>query len=296
MRSRWSAGSRTRTATRSRPSGTPSSTCGRSPICGRGPTRSARSRGSAIACHGRPPLFPRARFCLGHTPIITTSDAEGAGAMFRVSTLDLANLPRDEHGPNRLLGRLLRQAGEPDRLRPAQRRGLLPGADRVYTFGPTFRAENSNTTRHLAEFWMIEPEIAFADLDDNADLAEDFLKYSFAAVLKERADDMAFFAQHIDKGLIAQLEGIINANFERMDYGDAIAVSSARQGAEVRVPGQVGHRPPVRARALPDRAIREKADRRDELSQGDQGVLHAGRTTTAGPSPRWTCWRRASAR
>src|SRR5262249_6709501 len=98
---------------------------------------------------------------------------------------------------------------------------------RVYTFGPTFRAENSNTTRHLAEFWMIEPEIAFANLSDDADLAEAFLKYLFRAVLEERADDMAFFAQHIDKDCITRVQTFIDASFERMDYGDAIKALEA---------------------------------------------------------------------
>ena len=100
----------------------------------------------------------------------------------------------------------------------------------VYTFGPTFRAENSNTTRHLAEFWMIEPEIAFADLAADADLAEDFLKYIFRAVLDERADDMAFFNERIDKDCIARLEALIDATFERMDYDDAIRRSKAVEG------------------------------------------------------------------
>ncbi len=157
-----------------------------------------------------------------HTPIITTSDAEGAGAMFRVSTLDLANLPRDEHGSIDFSADFF---GKPASLTVSGQLNVEAyclALNRVYTFGPTFRAENSNTTRHLAEFWMIEPEIAFADLNDNADLAEDFLKNLFRAVLDERPDDMAFFAQHIDKDCINRLETFIKATFERMDYGDAI--------------------------------------------------------------------------
>jgi asparaginyl-tRNA synthetase len=157
-----------------------------------------------------------------HTPIITTSDAEGAGAMFRVSTLDLANLPRDEHGGVDFSADFF---GKPASLTVSGQLNVEAyclALSRVYTFGPTFRAENSNTTRHLAEFWMIEPEIAFADLNDDADLAEDFLKSLLRAVLDERADDMAFFAQHIDKDCINRLETFINATFERMDYGDAV--------------------------------------------------------------------------
>jgi aspartyl/asparaginyl-tRNA synthetase len=112
----------------------------------------------------------------------------------------------------------------PDGLGAAQRRGPLPDADKVYTFGPTFRAENSNTSRHLAEFWMIEPEIAFADLSDNAALAEALLKYTFAALLNERQEDLAFFDQRIEKGLVAKLEGIVGSEFVHMDYGEAIQV------------------------------------------------------------------------
>jgi asparaginyl-tRNA synthetase len=95
---------------------------------------------------------------------------------------------------------------------------------KVYTFGPTFRAENSNTSRHLAEFWMIEPELAFADLADNATLAERLLKFTFEALLKERQEDLAFFDERIEKGLVAKLQGIVNSEFVRMDYGEAIAV------------------------------------------------------------------------
>jgi asparaginyl-tRNA synthetase len=162
-----------------------------------------------------------------HTPIITTSDAEGAGAMFRVSTLDLANLPRDEHGGIDFSTDFF---GKPAGLTVSGQLNVEAyclALNRVYTFGPTFRAENSNTTRHLAEFWMIEPEIAFADLSDDADLAEDFLKSLLRAVLDERPDDMAFFAQHIDKDCVTRLESFINATFERMDYGDAIKALEA---------------------------------------------------------------------
>src|SRR4051794_40717683 len=162
-----------------------------------------------------------------HTPIITTSDAEGAGAMFRVSTLDLANPPRDEHGKVDFSADFF---GKPASLTVSGQLNVEAyclALSRVYTFGPTFRAENSNTTRHLSEFWMIEPEIAFADLAADADLAEDFLKYLFRALLDERADDMAFFAQHVDKDCVRRLESFVAASFERMDYGDAIKALEA---------------------------------------------------------------------
>ncbi|KAF1697693.1 asparagine--tRNA ligase [Pseudoxanthomonas koreensis] len=158
------------------------------------------------------------------TPIITTSDAEGAGQMFRVSTLDLANLPRGKDGAvdfsRDFFGKetFLTVSGQ------LNVEGYALALSKVYTFGPTFRAENSNTTRHLAEFWMIEPEIAFADLAADADLAEDFLKYLFRAVLAERADDMAFIAERVQKDAVPRLEGFVNAPFERIDYSEAIAL------------------------------------------------------------------------
>lgn len=157
-----------------------------------------------------------------HTPIITASDAEGAGAMFRVSTLDLTNLPRNEKGSidfeEDFFGReaFLTVSGQ------LNVEGYACALSKVYTFGPTFRAENSNTSRHLAEFWMIEPEVAFADLVANADLAEAFLKYLFKALLEERPDDMKFFAERIDKTCIERLEKFVDASFERMDYSEAI--------------------------------------------------------------------------
>jgi asparaginyl-tRNA synthetase len=159
-----------------------------------------------------------------NTPIITSSDAEGAGALFRVSSLDLANLPRTpdgkvDFGKDFFGGEaFLTVSGQ------LNVEAYCLALSKVYTFGPTFRAENSNTSRHLAEFWMIEPEIAFADLSDNATLAERLLKFSLETLLKERQDDLAFFDERIEKGLIAKLEGIVASDFVRMDYGEAISV------------------------------------------------------------------------
>ncbi|WP_434213310.1 asparagine--tRNA ligase [[Pseudomonas] boreopolis] len=158
------------------------------------------------------------------TPIITTSDAEGAGQMFRVSTLDLVNLPRTDKGEvdfsRDFFGKetFLTVSGQ------LNVEAYALSLSKVYTFGPTFRAENSHTTRHLAEFWMIEPEIAFADLAEDARVAEQFLKYLFKAVLDERADDLAFIAERVDKQAISKLEAFINAPFERIEYSDAIAL------------------------------------------------------------------------
>jgi len=169
-------------------------------------------------------FFDENGFVWVNTPIITSSDAEGAGQLFRVSTLDLANLPRTPDGKvdfgKDFFGResFLTVSGQ------LNVEAYCLALSKVYTFGPTFRAENSNTSRHLAEFWMIEPEIAFADLSDDATLAERLLKYAFAALLKERADDMAFFDERVEKGLVAKLEGIVASEFVRMDYGEAISV------------------------------------------------------------------------
>ena len=158
------------------------------------------------------------------TPIITTSDAEGAGQMFRVSTLDSANLPRTGNGEvdfsRDFFGKetFLTVSGQ------LNVEAYALALSKVYTFGPTFRAENSHTTRHLAEFWMVEPEIAFADLAETARVAEEFLKYLFRAVLDERADDMAFIAERVQKDAITRLEAFVNAPFERIEYTDAISL------------------------------------------------------------------------
>ncbi|MBC7623680.1 MAG: asparagine--tRNA ligase, partial [Aeromicrobium sp.] len=169
-------------------------------------------------------FFDERGFLWINTPIITASDAEGAGELFRVSTLDMANPPKTPDGKidfsKDFFGReaFLTVSGQ------LNVETYCMALSNVYTFGPTFRAENSNTSRHLAEFWMIEPEIAFADLSDNATLAEALLKYVFKAVLDERADDMAFFDERIETGIIAKLQHIVTTEFVRMDYTDAIKV------------------------------------------------------------------------
>ncbi len=158
------------------------------------------------------------------TPILTASDTEGAGEMFRVSTLDMMNIPRDDKGnvdySEDFFGKetYLTVSGQ------LNVETYCTAMSKVYTFGPTFRAENSNTSRHLAEFWMIEPEVAFAELKDVAQLAEDMLKYVCKAVLEELPDDMAFFAQRIKKDAIERLEKLVNSDFVRMDYTDAIEI------------------------------------------------------------------------
>ncbi len=190
----------------------------------------------AMAIHR---FFTQDGFVWVNTPIITASDAEGAGELFRVSTLDLANLPRTPEGKvdfsRDFFGReaFLTVSGQ------LNVESYCLALSKVYTFGPTFRAENSNTSRHLAEFWMIEPEIAFASLAEDADLAERLLKHVFKAVLEERPDDMAFFEERIEKGVIAKLQGIVDKPFVRMDYTEAISVLS-RPGLKFEYPVQWG--------------------------------------------------------
>ncbi len=158
------------------------------------------------------------------TPLITTSDCEGAGEMFRVTALDSANPPRTQDGKvdfsKDFFGKeaFLTVSGQ------LNAETIASAMSKVYTFGPTFRAENSNTTRHLAEFWMVEPEVAFYDLNDNARLAENMLKYVFRAVLEERRDDMEFFRERVDPEAINRLEHFINSDFAQVDYTDAIEI------------------------------------------------------------------------
>jgi len=167
--------------------------------------------------------FDEHGFLWVNTPIITANDCEGAGELFRVSTLDLANLSRTGHAVD--FGQdffgtetFLTVSGQLD----VEAYCLALG--KVYTFGPTFRAENSNTSRHLAEFWMVEPEIAFADLDANAALAEDFLKTIVRSVLERGEDDVAFFNERIDPETVARLESVVASEFEHLTYTEAISI------------------------------------------------------------------------
>jgi asparaginyl-tRNA synthetase len=159
-----------------------------------------------------------------HTPIITASDAEGAGAMFKVTTLDLDGAPKTEEGAVDFNKDFF---GRPTNLTVS---GQLEGElgalalSSIYTFGPTFRAENSNTPRHVAEFWMIEPEMAFYDIHDNMDLAEDFLKYLIRYTLENCQDDLEFLNQMVDKGLLERLQFVLDHPFERKSYSEAIEI------------------------------------------------------------------------
>ncbi len=169
-------------------------------------------------------FFHEQGFIWVSTPLITASDTEGAGELFRVSTLDLEALPRNAQGKVDFSQDFFGKEAYLTVSGQLNGETYASALSKIYTFGPTFRAENSNTSRHLAEFWMIEPEVAFADLNDSAALAEAMLKYAFKAVLAERADDMAFFAQRVDKNAIERLEKFINSDFAQVDYTDAIDI------------------------------------------------------------------------
>ena len=169
-------------------------------------------------------FFQERGFVYVHTPIITGSDCEGAGEMFRVTTMDMGNVPKTENGAvdytQDFFGKetSLTVSGQLNAETYAQAFG------NVYTFGPTFRAENSNTTRHAAEFWMLEPEMAFADLEDDMDLAEDMLKYVINYVMENAPEEMNFFNSFVDKGLIDRLTNVATSEFARITYTDAIEI------------------------------------------------------------------------
>ena len=177
----------------------------------------------AYAIHG---FFQEKGFLFLQAPMITTSDAEGAGAMFRVTTLDLEKVPMKDGSVDveeDFFGKptFLTVSGQ------LEAESFALALSDVYTFGPTFRAENSNTSRHLAEFWMVEPEVAFCDLDGLADLSEEFLKHVFTYVLNHCQEDLGFFNKWYDKTTISTLEGIVNSNFERLTYTEAVDILQA---------------------------------------------------------------------
>ena len=178
---------------------------------------------AAMAIHQ---FFQDRDFVYVHTPLITGSDCEGAGEMFQVTTMDLKNIPLTEDGKVDFTQDFF---GKPTNLTVS---GQLNGETyamafrNIYTFGPTFRAENSNTTRHAAEFWMIEPEMAFADLDDLLRVEEDMIKYIISYVMEHAPEEMAFFNQFLDKGLLDRLNNVVNNQFGRITYTEAVELLS----------------------------------------------------------------------
>lgn len=187
-------------------------------------TFSAAFRVRSVAAQGIHRFFTERGFVYAHTPLITGSDCEGAGEMFQVTTKNLYDLKKDEDGKiiysDDFFGKMtsLTVSGQLEGELGATALG------QIYTFGPTFRAENSNTPRHLAEFWMIEPEVAFIDKDDLMDLEEEFIKYCVQWALDNCKDDLEFLNKMIDKGLIARLEGVLKDSFVRLTYTDGIRI------------------------------------------------------------------------
>lgn len=168
--------------------------------------------------------FAMQGFCYIHTPIITTSDAEGAGEMFRVTTLDLDKLPKTADGYVDMSQDFFGKSAGLTVSGQLNAEALCMALRKVYTFGPTFRAEHSNTPRHAAEFWMMEPEVAFADLNDNMALAEDMLRYIIRDVMEKAPDEYNFLNSFVDKGLIERLQLVLNSDFARVSYTDAIEI------------------------------------------------------------------------
>ena len=182
----------------------------------------ATFRVRSLAAYAIHRFFQERGFVYVHTPIITASDAEGAGEMFRCTTLDLQDLPMTDGGKVDFSQDFF---GQSTHLTVSGQLDVEPFAQAfrsVYTFGPTFRAENSNTTRHAAEFWMIEPEIAFADLEDDMNLAESMLKYIFQYVLENAPEEMQFFNKFVDKGLLERLNHVMTSEFGRVTYTEAV--------------------------------------------------------------------------
>ncbi len=185
-------------------------------------TFSAVFRVRSLAAFAIHKFFNERGFVYAHTPIITGSDAEGAGEMFRVTTLDLKNIPKDEKGNIDTKKDFFGKETNLTVSGQLEAESFALAFRDTYTFGPTFRAENSNTARHAAEFWMIEPEIAFADLNDNMELTEDMLKYVINYILENAPDEMEFFNKFMDETLLERLENIVNSDFARITYTEAV--------------------------------------------------------------------------
>jgi len=178
----------------------------------------------SVAAHGIHGFFQENGFVHVHTPIITSSDSEGAGEMFRVTVLDPAKIPFDKEGNVDFTKDFFGIEANLTVSGQLEAEAFAHAFDKVYTFGPTFRAENSNTPRHAAEFWMIEPEMAFTDLSGNMDIAEDMIKYLIGYLFENAGDELDFLNSFVDKGLLSRLENVRKATFERMTYTEAVSV------------------------------------------------------------------------
>ncbi len=199
---------------------------------------SAVFRVRSVAAFAVHQFFQDCGFIYVNTPIITASDCEGAGEMFRVTALDLADVPLTDAGEVDYSQDFFGKAANLTVSGQLQAENFAMAFGKVYTFGPTFRAENSNTQRHAAEFWMIEPEIAFADLEDDMDLAEELLKYVIRTVMEKCPDEIAFFNSFVDKGLKERLEHVAGSDFGRITYTEAVAIleQAVKDGHEFEFP------------------------------------------------------------
>lgn len=202
-------------------------------------TFSAVFRVRSLVAYAIHKFFQDRGFVYVHTPIITGSDAEGAGQMFRVTTMDLCNVPKDEEGKIDTSQDFFGKETNLTVSGQLEAEIFALAFKDVYTFGPTFRAENSNTARHASEFWMIEPEIAFADLNDDMSLAEDMLKYIIRYVMENAPEEIEFFNKFIDKGLIDRLNHVLNSEFTRVTYTEAIELLE-KSGEEFQYPIEWG--------------------------------------------------------
>ncbi|MBE6030207.1 MAG: asparagine--tRNA ligase [Clostridiales bacterium] len=184
-------------------------------------------------------FFQERGFVYTHTPIITGSDCEGAGEMFRITTLDMDNLPKNEDGTIDYTEDFFGKEASLTVSGQLNGETFAMAFGKIYTFGPTFRAENSHTARHASEFWMIEPEVAFADLNDNMELAEAMIKHIIRYVLENAPEEMEFFNSFVDKGLIERLNNIVNADFGKVSYTEAVDIL-LKSGAEFQYPVEWG--------------------------------------------------------
>lgn len=187
-------------------------------------TFSAVFRVRSLAAYAVHKFFQEKNFVYVHTPIITASDTEGAGEMFKITTLDLNNVPKDGKGSVDFSQDFFDKDAKLTVSGQLSAESYALAFGNVYTFGPTFRAENSNTARHASEFWMIEPEIAFADLNDSMDVAEEMVKYIINYVLENAPEEMNFFNNFIDKGLFKRLDNVVNSDFKRITYTEAVDI------------------------------------------------------------------------
>lgn len=202
-------------------------------------TFSAVFRVRSLAAYAIHKFFQERGFVYVHTPIITASDCEGAGEMFRVTTLDFDNTPRDEQGKVDFSKDFFGKETKLTVSGQLQGEAYALAFRKIYTFGPTFRAENSNTARHAAEFWMVEPEIAFADLEDNMELAEEMIKYIIQYVIDNAPEEMEFFNKFIEKGLLDKLKLVTDSSFERISYTEAIELLK-KSGQDFQYPVEWG--------------------------------------------------------